>query len=147
MWHLFDIHHLGGEGAEKLKAQASELLTMYALLRHFFETVVGDVDSLRAERASFDACCVVVDTLMLAKRGVLDLGSAARTLRRASADHIRKHTAAYSDERLKPKHLWLFSVADAMARDSARGAEPILRYPTLLYFILFYSHSIRTIAL
>ena len=118
LWHLFDKYHLGGE-AEKLKCSASEVLSLYTLLRHFVETQIGVREELALERASFDAACAIIDITILAKRGVADLSSAAQLLRSAVKDHLDKHIHCYGLGNLKPKHHWMYDVADSMGRDNA----------------------------
>ena len=117
IWRLFDNHHLGGDG-EKLKCQASELLAMYSLLRHYVETVIGDHPALVQERASFEGACKILDLMLLAKRGVIDLADAAIRLRTANDEFLELHKRCYGEEHLKPKHHWMYDVAAAMARDA-----------------------------
>jgi hypothetical protein len=117
LWHIFDRYHFGGD-AERLKCMASELLSLYSLLRHFVETRIGDRPELVAERASYDAACDIIDVILLAKRGTVELGEAARRLREAVVRHLELHKAVYGTEHLKPKHHWMFDVADALERDS-----------------------------
>ena len=117
VWRLFDDYHFGGD-AEKLKGQASELLGVYSLLRHFVEVRIGDRAEIAVERTSFDAACQMIDLILLAKRGCMDLNVAATSLRAAVADHLSKHKVAYGEEYLKPKHHWMFDVCDSIERDS-----------------------------
>ena len=103
-----------------MKGQASELLAVYSILRHFVEVVIGDRAEIAVERASFDAACQVIDLLLLAKRGCMDLRVAATTLRATVADHLSKHQVAYEGQYLKPKHHWMFDVCDSIERDSRK---------------------------
>ena len=108
LWRVFDAwrNPTDQEDIIKIKGDASELLGLYALMRHFIEKrFAGRPGELVAERASFDACCKVVDTILLMKRGVIDPKSASGRdlLSAALFDHLRLHIAAYGDEHIKPK--------------------------------------------
>ena len=62
--------------AGKLKCQASELLAVYGLIRHFVQTRVPDEPGLHLKRASFLAACSVVDILLEAKHGRMPFAQA-----------------------------------------------------------------------
>jgi len=100
--------------ADRLKASASELLGVYGLARHWAAMHVGERDDLRAERLSFESACDVVDLILQAKRGNISMPQASRLMKRAVATHMRLHIAAYGDETLKPKHHWMFDIAEQM---------------------------------
>jgi len=100
--------------ADRLKASASEMLGLYGLLRHWSATEVGDRPELTAERASFEAACEVIDILLRTKRGFIDLNVAAHMLRRAVTNHMTLHMACYGGDHIKPKHHWMFDVADQL---------------------------------
>jgi hypothetical protein len=109
LWRVFDTlrNSTDQEDITKIKGDASELLGLYALMRNFIEKrFVGRPGELVAERASFDACCTVVDTILLMKRGVIDPKSASGRdmLSAALFNHLRMHIAAYGDVYIKPKH-------------------------------------------
>ena len=69
-------------------------------------------DAMRAEVCSFNACCDVVDIMLLAKTGKVALKSAARLLRSALSRFFDAHKACYGEEHFKPKHHWLFDIAE-----------------------------------
>ena len=70
LWHIFDTYRSqSSETANKLKAQASELLSLFAMLRHFVDTTVERVEELAAPRASFEAACRILHIILLCKRG------------------------------------------------------------------------------
>ena len=139
IWRLFDKHHLGSPDAEKLKCQASELIAMYSALRHFVETEIGDRPELANERRSFDAACNVLDIMLLAKRGSLNLAEAAVQLR-AAVDHLLVvHKRCYGEDHLKPKHHWMYDVADSMERD-ARLAEAVRKWTIVDAFVVERLH-------
>lgn len=107
LYRVFDSWRNTDEEFTKVKANASELLGLYSLMRHFIEKRFVDRPGyLAAERASFAACCKVVDTILLMKRGVINPKSASGrdSLSAAMFDHLRLHIAAYGDEFIKPKH-------------------------------------------
>ena len=109
LWRVFDAWRNPTDQAEitKIKGDASELLGLYSLMRHFIEKrFVGRPGELVAERASFDACCKVVDTILLMKRGVINPKSASGRdlLSAALFNHLRLHIAAHGDVHIKPKH-------------------------------------------
>ena len=62
--------------AGKLKCQASELLAVYGLIRHFVQTRVPDEPGLHVKRASFLAACSVVDIILEAKYGRMPFAQA-----------------------------------------------------------------------
>jgi hypothetical protein len=101
----------------KLRCSASEALSMYPLLRHYVELHVELNPILAAKRASFDAACVVLDIILMAKRGLIPMAAAGQQLRAAVADHITKHVLAYGADHIKPKHHWMFDVAEQFERD------------------------------
>mgnify|MGYP006251117275 CR=1 FL=1 len=62
--------------AGKLRCQASELLNVYGLIRHFVQTRVPDEPGLHVKRASFLAACSVVDIILEAKYGRMPFAQA-----------------------------------------------------------------------
>ena len=102
---------------QRLKTSASEMISLYSLLRHYVETKIGRHAGLESKRRSFDACCLVIDMLLDAKRGVVSLRTAAPALQGALANHMQKHLAAYGDKFIKPKHHWMFDIAEQLKRD------------------------------
>lgn len=107
----------GREDPHKIKASASECLGMYVLLRDFIETVIGDRAELDLERQSFDAACYVVDLILRAKNSLISMHDASAELRVAMGDFMAKHTRAYGDALVKPKHHWLWDLVDQFMRD------------------------------
>ena len=107
-WQAFDEYRTrDSETTAKLKAYASELLGLYALMRHFVELRFKDrPHELVAQRSSFFACCHVVDAILQLKTGLVDPSSAAgcAELNQAIFTHLRLHITAYGTERIKPKH-------------------------------------------
>ena len=102
---------------QQFKADPSQLLTLLGLVRHFFETRAGHHAAVARERASFDAACAVIDVEMDAKRGKVENYVSAGLLRAALSRHMELHIAAYGRGHLKPKHHWLYDVAEQWLRD------------------------------
>ena len=102
---IFDAFHCQKEDGEKFKCGASELFSLYTLLRHAAETHLKDHPLLQAEISSFKAGCAVMDAVVLASRAdsAADyefLGSAVDT---ALEKHLALHKAAYGSKFIKPK--------------------------------------------
>jgi len=110
LYKVFDRRRSPQEA--KLKASASELLGLYALLRHFAEVFLVDAPGIGVKVASFKAACATMDIIMLTKRGHLTMRDGAKQLRAAHSDHLQKHIAAYGTDHLIPKHHMMFDVAD-----------------------------------
>jgi hypothetical protein len=114
---VFDsFRHRSSKRADALKATASELLGLYALIRHYVETKVPN-DRAPLAQASFDACCKCVDIINWARHGRITTAEAAPMLKAAVQDYIRKHKAAYGKDHLIPKHAWLWDIVSQMERD------------------------------
>jgi len=107
-----NFRHVYAETHDKLKASASELLCVYGLMRHWVLIEFQNDDRMAQEVASFNACCQVVDVLLLTKRGHLTLAEGARRLRAATTRFLDLHKACYGSENLKPKHHWLYDIAE-----------------------------------
>ena len=101
---------------EKFKATASDLLTLYTILRHFVQTRLRSNPELDTQVASFEAACAIVDVILKAKRGLMPLPQAATLLRSALEDHFAKHQAVYTDAHFVPKHHYLWDVASQWER-------------------------------
>jgi hypothetical protein len=96
----------------KVKASASELLGLYALLRHFAEMYLVGAPGMSDKVASFRAACDTIDIIMLTKHGRLTMRDGARKLRAAHSHHMQKHIAAYGTDHVLPKHHFMYDVAD-----------------------------------
>ena len=114
LYRIFDDYRKNSETGvmDKLRASASEVLGMYSILRHWAESEIGERPELEAELASFKAACKVLDIILLAKKRVLPMKPAGVALRKAIKDWFRLHKAVYNDDYMKPKHHWMFDVAD-----------------------------------
>ena len=108
LWRIFDQHrNKAGEIMEKVRGDASELLGMYTLMRHFVELRFKDrADEMVNERASFNACCEVVDIFLKMKNAFVDCRSeeGCEGLENVIFAHLQLHIAAYGTDHIKPKH-------------------------------------------
>jgi hypothetical protein len=114
---VFDEHRLSDKNPDKVKCSCAEALGLYGLLRHFFETRIEGLEEVRMEWKSFSAVCTVIDILLVAKRGSLDLLAASTQLQAAAAKHLRLHTEAYGTDTVVPKHHWMLDVPAQLRRD------------------------------
>jgi hypothetical protein len=111
-----DFRHSYCEEHDKLKASASELLSVYGLVRHWVAVELSEEPSMANEVASFNLCCEVVDIMLFTKRGKLAMANGSRLLNEAHQRHLENHKFCYGTEHVKPKHHWPFDVADQWAR-------------------------------
>ena len=118
LWRIFDSY---GEKANRshgsIKCSASELLGLYAMLRHFVEDRVPCDARLADHRACFLQLCDAVDSILLAKRGRAPMISAARSLRAALSSYLAKHVAVHGSAGVKPKAHWALDIPDQFESD------------------------------
>ncbi len=114
---VFDVQRVSATEPDKIRCSCSEMLGLYGLLWHFFETRVGDRPEVRAEHTSFKAACHVMDLILQAKRCLARPAEAAVQLEAAIGAQLRLHIAAYGTDHVKPKHHWLLDVPAQMQRD------------------------------
>ena len=120
MWRIFDSYRSqSSETANKLKASASEVLSLSGMLRFFVDTHVPRIEELAAPRASFETACQVLDIILMCKRGVIAPQVGAARLQRALGAHMTWHNRAYGDQHIRPKHHWMFHVGPQLSRDGA----------------------------
>ena len=79
---------------------------------------IGFREEVVPERSSYDAACQVIDVILQTKAGKLPMRAGAARLREALGDHMAKHIAAYGEGLLRPKHHWMFDVAEQFLRDA-----------------------------
>ena len=106
LWRVFDLEHRYPESPNRIRGDASELLGRFALMRHFIELSVVGIAELVSECRSYAACCFVVDLILAAKQGVVDVTSAAvrDRMQDAISAHLTCHMVAYGTGSIKPKH-------------------------------------------
>jgi len=111
LWHVFDtFRSRATDKADRLKASASEILGVYSLVRHWVATSVGHRPELAAKRESFDAALAALDLIVQLKRGSTTATNDALTT--ALSRHLRLHVEAYGTAHIKPKHHWMFDIAE-----------------------------------
>ena len=132
---------------EKLKCSAAEVLSMYGLLRHYISIVEakhgdGLSEGVKLRIASFHAACAIVDCILDAKRGTVGIIESAAALRACLKRFIECHKRAYGIELLRPKHHWLWDIAEQWLRDHCvLDCFPIER---LHAFLRVWSYNIRS---
>ena len=94
---------------------------MYGLLRHYISIVEakrgdGLSEGVKLRIASFHAARAVVDCILDAKRGTVGIIESAAALRACLKRFIERHKQAYGIQLLKPKHHWLWDIAEKNAR-------------------------------
>jgi hypothetical protein len=101
-----------------MRCQASELLGLYTLVKHWVDEHAQDA-RVDLERKSFYAAVAVVDLIMQAKNSLssASVRAVVGKLTTAIQQHLRAHKAAYGEGRIKPKHHWLWDVALQLLRD------------------------------
>ncbi len=117
-----DFRHSYAEDHEKLKANASELLSVYGLLRQFVAEELAGEACMSQEVDSFNACCEVIDIMLFTKRGKLTITNGSRLLQQAAQSHLEKHILCYGTQYVKPKHHWPLDVAEQWL-DQSRSDE------------------------
>ena len=115
VWRVFDSFSRSNMDEKiKFKATSSELLGMYVLLRHWIFTVVAlqPVD-LTAEINAFEACCKVIDLIMLLKKGWSDQACTRNLLtqlKAANGTALRLHIETFGTGMVRPKHHRMFHI-------------------------------------
>ena len=106
LWRVFDLEHRYPDDPNRIRGDASELLGLFALMRHFIELNFAGIAELASECRSYEACCAVVDLILAAKQGVVDVTSAAvrDRMQDAISAHLTCHMEAYGTGSVKPKH-------------------------------------------
>ncbi len=115
---IFSEYRANAEGVhDKLRATASECLSVYALFRQFAHEQIADNDALKPNIESFNALCCVIDIIQQAKKRLLPMRRAAKMLRKALSKWLALHKSTYGDMFIKPKFHWMFDIADHFETD------------------------------
>ncbi len=119
MWRIFDQWGAAANRRDGgVKCSASELLTLYGLLRHWVETSLPSRDArVEPYLKCFLMACAALDVLAMAKRGEVDMSDASARLRTILADLVVAQMALHGAKSVKPKTHWAFDVADRLAND------------------------------
>jgi len=113
------LHQIFNKAREKAssdhwKSGASELLSVYPLIRRFAESIVlNRCPSLRASVQSLVLCFKVLDLLQDAKGGDCDTAN----LQRAIQLHLQQHIRTYGEDLFKPKGHYALHIPDQIRRD------------------------------
>jgi len=115
LWRIFDGQSAThNKNAETIKCAASELLTLYSLLRHFARCRAPRDERVAENLRCFELACNAVDILLLAKRGSIPMVEAGRRLRVALSDHTALSIRLHGADSVKPKTHWAFDIADQL---------------------------------
>ena len=100
-----------------MKASMSELLGLYALLRHFVEARVADHTQIADEVYLFGLTCKALDLLLAAKKRRVDVREAGRQLLLTLEEHMQSHVRVHGGQYVIPKSHWAFDIAECMVAD------------------------------
>ena len=107
------------DSKSKVRAKASDLLSLYTLLRHMCEKTLAGIGGLERERVSFENCCSVVDLYIEGKRSTdQEITAVAEALGAAQNAHLRSHLEAYGNKYIIPKHHARGHIKKQMLSDS-----------------------------
>ncbi len=101
-------------GTAKLKCSCSELLSFYAVQRHFVETECND-PALEPQRQALISVCEMVDVIQAIKKQKLSCDEGVESLKRLEGETLKLFIKAYPDARLKPNCHWLLHMASQIA--------------------------------
>ena len=117
LWKIFSATRLDDRGkVGKIRASASELLGLYSLLRHFLFTEVARPADLNANWLSFTACCDLLDYITDAKKKLVPMSH--DMLCRKITTFMLAHVGCYGSQYVKPKHAWMWAVAERWLLDT-----------------------------
>ena len=117
LWRIFNEFGAKANSSHAtIKCSASELLTLYALLRHYAETRLRH-PALAGKVQVFFLACKAVDNILLAKRGLLPMAEAGANLRECLQRYLACHLQVYGNNGVIPKTHWAFDVADQLCTD------------------------------
>ena len=100
---------------DHFKSGASELLTVYPLVRRFAESILlSQFPVLQQNVLSFTLCCKVLDMLQDAKGGVAQ----SDVLAAAICNHLQQHKRVYGEDDWKPKLHYSLHIPQQVLRDN-----------------------------
>ena len=94
------------------RCDASPMLALFPLVRHFARSCLLPLGSLGEEVASLEACGRVLDEYIMIKRG--GRGNMWADAIRA---FLEQHRQTYGEETMQPKHHWLLHLPSQLRRD------------------------------
>ena len=111
---IFSEYRRSGTDADfGVKANPSEMLGLYGLIRHWAETRVLPID-LEEEREYYLSACKIVDVCLMAKRQVITCEQAGPMLRACVGDYLVRHKTLWGTAFFTPKVHWMFDIAEQM---------------------------------
>ena len=116
-----DLPRLFGETGRKanaegksIKANMSEMLGLYGLLRHFVETRCPADARIATELRLFAMSCKAVDLLIAAKHGLVPLQDLSQPLTQLLEKQMQLRLRASAT--VVPKHHWAFDIAECFSQ-------------------------------
>ena len=95
----------------------SELLGLYALLRHFVESRVPQDRRIAAEVYNFHLVCKAVDIVLSVKKRRVSVRDGGRQLQAVLEQHLQSHVRTSGNGRVRPKTHCGFDIAECMQQD------------------------------
>ena len=116
---LFSVHaEADSEKDKTFKSKASELLSLFTIMRHFVDVKWDDLEGIDLEKYAFLKACDLLDLVLKIKRDPgVDLEERARELTDAWKAAYDAHLAAYGDASVLPKHHMTYHVAEQLLLD------------------------------
>ena len=96
VFNSFRVAYAGNH--DKMKASASELLSVYGMARHWIAVEIGDLPEVAGERRSFDACCDCLDVIMAVKNNRMTMQRGSVKLNLAASKFLALHKAVLGAE-------------------------------------------------
>jgi hypothetical protein len=114
---VFSHWRVSHESPDKLNVAASDLLSLFGLLRYFIRTRVPAAPELADKLAFFEACCAFVDGMLACKQGLVPPSAGAAQVRQLASAALSAHVQANGTETVRPKAHWDLDVADQLLAD------------------------------
>lgn len=113
-----DVRCNSCDNADRLKFSASEIITMYSILRHFVELHLVSRAEVQEEVSAFRSACAVIDLILQAKASGVTAADLPARLLAAVCHNLQLVIATYGSDWLKPKHHYMMHIAYQIARDA-----------------------------
>lgn len=104
------------ESKDSLKMMASEVITVYPLVRHFVEVAIAQTGKIREQIESFRAMCECLDALQDIKMAQQVSESQCSRLQQAQQKHLTLFVACYGLQECKPKHHYALHIPGQVRR-------------------------------
>ena len=107
------------EKDKKFKCQASQLLSVFGMVRHLIESQLDMYGHLQPQCASFKSACKLLDLILDSKRSLVavDLLHFVESYKLNWVEHMELRKAAYGDDKLLPKDHAMVHVGPQIRRD------------------------------